>query len=285
VSPMPTVEADGVETYYEQFGDGPPIVFLHGGGSDHRIWAERAQALADEHTVVVPDLRGHGYTGGTDQPEYTIDTYVEDVHALLDELDLDGPVLCGLSLGGMVAQRYAATYPETIAGLVTLGATTPERLSRKMWFNQNVVPRMFDALGSIVGPERSERAMNWVFERVYGEETVGDIEAAERIKAEHDLGVPEMSAVEGEKQLDAVDGFRSLSIAYGEVTAPALLMYGEREFDVMADHAERMADMIPDAEAREVPEAGHNAHVDSPEFVVDALREFVRERVVLHVDG
>jgi 3-oxoadipate enol-lactonase len=275
---MPRVEANGIDTYYEQFGDGPPIVFLHGGGSDHRIWAERAQALADEHTVVVPDLRGHGYTSETDQPEYTIDTYVEDVHALLDELDLDRPVVCGLSLGGMVAQRYAANYPETIAGLVTLGATTPERLSRTMWFTRKVVPTVFERLGRVVGPGRSERAMNRVFERIYGEETVGDIEAAERIKAEYDPEVPELSEAEGEKQMEAVDGFRSLSIDYEDVAVPALLMYGEREFDVMADHAERMADLIPDAEAREIPEAGHNSHVDSPEFVVDAVREFVRER-------
>lgn len=62
------------ETYYERYGEGPAIVFLHGAGSDHRIRAARARLLDDEFTVVVPDLRGHGYTGATERETYTIDT-------------------------------------------------------------------------------------------------------------------------------------------------------------------------------------------------------------------
>lgn len=275
---MPTVEANGVDVYFEQYGEGPPIVFLHGGGSDHRIWAERSRALADEYTVVVPDLRGHGYTGGTDLSTYTVDTYVEDVRALIDALELERPVLCGLSFGGMIAQRYAATHPGTISGLVTLGAPTPKTFSWSEWVQRVGLLKLLAVLGRVVDTGRIENALDWLFVRIHGEEAAGDLDKAERLQAEHDPGVPEMSEAEGEKQLSVVTDYTTCSIDYGAISVRALLLYGEREFDGMADHAERMADLIPDAEAREIPDAGHNSHVDNPEFVVDAIREFARRR-------
>lgn len=276
---MPTIQVRDTETYYEEYGAGQPIVFLHGAGSDHRIWAERARPLADQYRVVVPDVRSHGYTGGMDREAYSFDTYVADLEAVVEALELDRPVVCGLSMGGMIALRHAAQYPDSVAGLVTLGTATPATLSRLEWFQGAVEPTLREGAATVFGPERVAAAMHWIYERIYGEETIGDVAEAERLKADHDPEVPEMSNEEAEKMGAALDDYESLAIDFGAIAVPVLALYGEREFDSMADHAERMAARIPDAEAREIPAAGHNAHVDNPTFVRDAIRTFLRERV------
>ena len=70
---MSTVQTNGIRTYYEEYGEGPPIVFLHGATSDHRLWAEQATPLADDYRIITYDMRGHGRTGGSECASYTME--------------------------------------------------------------------------------------------------------------------------------------------------------------------------------------------------------------------
>lgn len=275
---MPTVEVRDTETYYEDHGEGQPIVFVHGAGSDHRIWAERTAPLTDEYRVVVYDVRGHGYTDGG-EGEFGFDDYVEDLHALVAELELEDPVVCGLSMGGMIGFAYAARYPDEPAGLVTLGARTPETFSWTEYAMTRGIPKVMRAASKVVDPDRVEGAFHWVFDRIFGEETGGDIEEAERIQEAYDPDVPELSDEAGEKMSVALDDYAAMDLALDAIAVPTLAMYGELEMAMAAEHAEHVAEQAPDAEAREIPDAGHNSHVDNPEFIRDAIRAFVRERV------
>lgn len=63
---------------------------------------------------------------------------------------------------------------------------------------------------------------------------------------------------------------------HGAITVPSLLLYGEREPPTMARHTRYMAETIPTADARPIPDAGHHSHVDAPAFVVETLREFLQ---------
>lgn len=67
---MATVTTNGIETYYEEYGEGKPLVVLHGGNSDHILWAELLQPLTDEYRVLVYDLRGHGQSDGSEHDAY-----------------------------------------------------------------------------------------------------------------------------------------------------------------------------------------------------------------------
>ncbi|WP_158601445.1 alpha/beta fold hydrolase [Halosegnis longus] len=122
---MATVTANGTELCYETAGEGPPLVLLHGTMMDGRPWAELARPLADASRLVVPDLRGHGRTGGSERDSYSVGLFADDVHALVTELDLGAPVVVGHSLGGFVALCYAARYTDACAGFVTLGQRCP----------------------------------------------------------------------------------------------------------------------------------------------------------------
>jgi pimeloyl-ACP methyl ester carboxylesterase len=112
---VPTVATNGVETYYETAGDGSPVVLLHGAGMDGRLWAETARPLADEYRLVVPDLRDHGRTGGSDRAEYSVELFGANVRALVDALGTDRPVVVGHSLGGFVVAALRGFLDDAVA--------------------------------------------------------------------------------------------------------------------------------------------------------------------------
>jgi len=125
------VRTGDIETHYVRRGEGPPIVFIHGMAMSATEWEPQMEALSDEFTTIAYDVRGHGHTGGSDRKSYDMSVYAQDLDALLRGLDVENPVLCGLSMGGCIAQVYAATYPEKIAGLVVSDTFTAAPLPLK----------------------------------------------------------------------------------------------------------------------------------------------------------
>lgn len=271
---MPVVEANGVEAYYEAYGEGPPVVCLHGAGMDGRLWTEQARPLADEYRLVVPDLRGHGRTGGTPQESYSVDLFADDVRALVDALDLGAPAMVGHSMGAFVALVYADRHADACAGLVTLGGEAPEPLSLGERV-ESYRPALVEALAPALGRERVKRLLRRVDEWRYDERGRGDPEAIERVHERHGDEAPEPSEAERRKLDAALAAYYDVSVDYAAVAAPSLHLYGEYEIPRVRRHARYVADRIPGGEAREIPDAGHVSMVDNPGFVVDALRGFL----------
>jgi 3-oxoadipate enol-lactonase len=93
-----------MEMAYEDVGSGPTVVLLHGYPFNRSMWREQSAMLRARYRVITPDLRGHGETVITDNA--TIDEMAQDVAALLDELEIEHVVMCGLSMGGYVALAF-----------------------------------------------------------------------------------------------------------------------------------------------------------------------------------
>jgi pimeloyl-ACP methyl ester carboxylesterase len=85
-------------------------MLVHGGFANHKLWHPHVAFFSDRFQVIRYDLRGHGQTGGTKSSSYTIDLFAEDLKALLDILEFNQVILCGLSLGGMIAQAFAVRH-------------------------------------------------------------------------------------------------------------------------------------------------------------------------------
>lgn len=275
---MPTVAANGVELYYETSGEGPPVLVLHGAGMDGRPWAELARPLADDYRLVVPDLRGHGRTGGSDRETYTVALFADDVRALADALGLDAPAVVGHSMGGFVALVYAARHADACSGLVTVGGEAPEPLSLGERIERHR-PAVVDALAPAVGRERVRRLLRRIDAWRFDERGKGDMKAIERVHDRHGDEVPEMDGAERRKVDDALASYYDLSVEYTAIEVPSLHLHGEYEIPRVRRHARHMGYRIPRGETREVPDAGHVSFVDNPAFVVGALREFLGRSV------
>ena len=116
------VTVNGLRMHYLDWGEhvAPPIVLLHGLGTEAHMWDTVASAmvLEDGVRVVVPDLRGHGQTDWA--PDYAVERWVEDLHDFVGALDLPPIALVGISMGGGHAWRYTAAHPDTVARLVVV---------------------------------------------------------------------------------------------------------------------------------------------------------------------
>jgi pimeloyl-ACP methyl ester carboxylesterase len=115
-----SVSVNGVSLVYESQGSGRPVVFVHGGFADHRIWdAQRAPVAAHGHRFVALTLRYFGSQPWPDQGErFSHETHVEDLVAFIRTLDSGPVVLVGRSYGAYTALVAALQHPELVRGLV-----------------------------------------------------------------------------------------------------------------------------------------------------------------------
>ena len=262
------VETNGIETYYERRGEGPPIVFVHGTLMSTTAWDAQVEALSDEYTTIAYDVRGHGRTGGSDVESYSFDLYAEDLHALLGALDVRKPVLVGLSGGGCIAQVYAARHPENVAGLVLSDTFTtgPLSLSGRLLF-ANL--RVFGLLDRVVRYTTLNRIQLRVANR-FAPGSGGDGMTTQRLIEE----APTISHREFVKITDAMAGFPASDFDGAEITAPTLVLYGEHTPATFRAMHARVPEGLPNAtvEVQVVPGGGHASNIDSPQFFTEAVR-------------
>lgn len=267
---MPTVETNGIDTYYERRGAGPPIVFVHGMYLSTAQWQPQLDALGDDFTVVAYDVRGHGRTGGSDRERYDIDLFAADLDALLDALDIERPILCGLSMGGCIAQAYAATHPDSVRGLVLADtfAPSPMPLGARLLFANLRVYAHLDRVVRYPTLNRLQLRVGNLLSPGVG----GDREAVQRVlEAGPTIPHDEFAKVAG-----AMARFPGTRIDLSRITVPTLLLHGEHLPRVMAAMHPRLAARLTAApvEIVEVPDAGHASNVDNPAFFTDAVRGF-----------
>lgn len=120
---MPHVTAnDGVKLYYEETGEGTPIVFIHEFGGDFRHWEPQMRYFARSHRCIAFNARGYPPSDVPEDPEmYSQDRARDDVLAVLDGLGIDKAHINGLSMGGFASLHFGFEYPERALSLVVAG--------------------------------------------------------------------------------------------------------------------------------------------------------------------
>ncbi|MEP7290228.1 MAG: alpha/beta fold hydrolase [Chloroflexota bacterium] len=111
---MPFAEINGANIYYELAGAGDPLVFIHAGIADSRMWDDQFEKFAQHYRVLRYDLRGFGQTDAKPMPF----THHEDLAALLTALGIERTALIGCSNGGRAAMNFALDYPDRATALV-----------------------------------------------------------------------------------------------------------------------------------------------------------------------
>src|SRR5262245_40300676 len=118
------VEVNQAALYYEEHGDGPPLILIHGGLSTGSFWAPAAAELAAGFRVITPDSRGHGRSANP-AGQLSYPRLAADIAALIKALGLHRPVVGGWSDGGQVTLELGARYPGAAAALIA-GAAYPD---------------------------------------------------------------------------------------------------------------------------------------------------------------
>jgi proline iminopeptidase len=257
----------------------PTIVALHGGpGLDGTKLRHQAARLADVAQVIVPDQRGHGRSDRGTPENWNLSQWASDVVSLCEALEIERPIVMGVSFGGFVAQRYASEHPDHPGGLV-LVSCGPRYPSR-----DDAVERV-RALG---GPKAAE-AMRRDLEEVSEESGAEWSRVFAPLMSLNPRPDPEYKRLEalrirtmevnlhhhrGEaREMDLRPGLR-------RVRCSTLVLVGEHDPLVPVEMAQEIVETIPGGRARltPVPSAAHELFVDNPSVVYGAIRTFVRER-------
>jgi len=269
---VPVVRTRDIETYYELSGQGAPMVLVHGAFVDHRMWDPQVAFFSSRYQVLRYDLRGHGRTGPSARRQYSVQLLADDLKALLEALGITRAVICGLSLGGMVAQTFAATYPDMVERLILAdtAASATLTLSDKLQTYLLAPQWMMQAMIRVLGTETfvglsfklavAMRSSAW-FGRdpaiaAYVEESMRAVVTAEYLKL---YGV--------------LYGFRLQNLA--AIACPTLIVNGQDESKSILRHAEIMSSLIPNAKTVTIPQAGHVANMENPEVFNHVLSAFL----------
>ncbi|CAK7062821.1 MAG: 2-succinyl-6-hydroxy-2,4-cyclohexadiene-1-carboxylate synthase [Eubacterium sp.] len=128
------IQIGDINLFYEQEGQGAPLILIHGNGEDHTIFDKITGPLSREFTVYALDSRGHGSSTPVDAFDYR--EMAEDIHGFIQVLKLEKPAVYGFSDGGIIGLMLAYQYPELLSKLIVSGAnTTPDGL-KEVWLDK-----------------------------------------------------------------------------------------------------------------------------------------------------
>jgi hypothetical protein len=121
------------DLYYEVYGEGEPLVLLHGNSGSIKDYYQQIPVLSKQYKIIAVDTRGQGKSKDTSKKDFTYKLFADDVKALADELKLDKVNIVGWSDGGNTGLEFALKYPERLNKLVTIGANAfPEGVEDKL---------------------------------------------------------------------------------------------------------------------------------------------------------
>jgi 3-oxoadipate enol-lactonase len=252
---------NGKKVTIHAMGRGRPLVLLHCLGVDHRFW-DFAAPLADHFTLLRYDLPGHGETPVPKEP-YCIGDLSEQLADILRTRGVARAHIAGISLGGLIAQHFAANHPKFVEKLVLID-TTPRYTDelRAMW-----VERAATARTARVGAMVPGLLKIWFSDAYLAEDP------------------PEVRYVRDTLEKTSGEGYALACEALGaadlrteavKIKAPTLVMCGENDIPSFLDSARWLAANIAGAKIAWLPRARHASVIECPELAVSLLREFLK---------
>jgi len=247
---------------------GPPLVFLHGATLDHRSWTAQVEALRSRYRLVLPDLRAHGRS--TAPGPFAFAAAVDDIVALLDELELERTGLVGLSLGGNIAQEIVHRYPARVTALVVADATC-NTSPRHAW-QAPLATATLSGLGMLPRDAFLQATAAVTARDAAVQRYVREVNAARSTRESVQILRSML-----DEALHPDPGY--------QLPIPTLLMHGDGDqIGDIAAGTRAWADREPLAEYVTVPRARHLSNQDNPEAFNAALVSFL-DRVLLPADA
>jgi len=247
-------EINGIQMGFEIIGEtGLPIVLIHGFGLNRSIWKAMAENYLSAHTVILPDLRGHGESQVT-KGAYSMDVLAGDLSALLDFLNYDKAVICGHSMGGYVTLAFAEKFQERLSGLglITTHAAADSEAKQKdrhqmvEAVRENVAVVLAESLAPKLTKDESIRRQS--HQILAGTDTDGIIGAL-------------MGMAERPSRMDL----------FPKIEVPVLVVAGKEDQIIDVDMARQMANSLPQGRFLLIEDAGHMPMIEAPKALGEGL--------------
>jgi pimeloyl-ACP methyl ester carboxylesterase len=262
---MSYANRNGVKIYYETYGQGFPIVFLHPFSTNGYIWYFQTFSFARTNQCVVIDERGHGRSDKPPQG-YAIKEMAADVVAVLDELKIEKAVLVGNSIGGMIVMQFNLDYPERVVGNVIVSSGTN--------LGAGMPPEAMAAF-----QKDAEAAFGGLMEGAVSAKTKRERpEILELMKAQFAVEANFPRSVFAAAGADPGGVFNwNITTRLKEIRKPTLVLAGEEDQGTPVAVNKFLADNIPGAQLRVVKDVGHFYQLENPPEFNRELRQFLTQ--------
>ena len=272
----------GLSFHYREYGEGGrPLVLLHGVASNSRVWLIVAPLLARRFRVFALDQRGHGESAKPDGG-YDFPTVTDDIAAFVETLGLERPVIVGHSWGGNVALQYAATYPDSAAGIVLVDGGYIELASRPgMTWERTEVEMAPPDLTHLTPEQLIKGAKQWDLGRCWSEEAEAFLLANFEVTEAGTIR-PYLSRANHMQVLRALWEQRPSQL-FSDVRCPTLFAAAEHEGDERThtwmkrkrEAIDRASEVLSDCQVRWFADTIHDIPLHRPNELAQAIEEFV----------
>lgn len=259
---MPYLQHDGQRLYYEDAGQGSPVLLVHGLGSSSRDWEYQMPELQARHRVIALDVRGHGQS---DKPRqrYSIAGFAADVAALIDHLQLAPVHLVGISMGGMIGFQLATERPQLLKSL-TIVNSAPEVKPRSVREYLEVARRLL--LAHVLGLNTVGKALGKL---LFPKPEQADL----RRKIEQRW--PQNDKRAYLSSLHAIIGW-GVQERLGRITCPTLVISADRDYTPVA-LKQAYVERLPNARLVVIEDSRHATPLDQPQIFNRTLLEFLAQ--------
>ena len=260
---MPSVSVNGLDYAYEESGSGTPVVFAHGLTFDRHMWDPQVAALSSRYRCIAYDLLGHGASAGG-RDGYSLEDEAENLHELMARWGATPAHIVALSMGGMMAMRFAIAHPEEVLSLALFDTSAEEERAEN-------VPRYEALLAASRGPNlaaAAEAVAAIMFSAGFRESRPDAVAAYKESYIALDFDAIEPA-------LKAVTGRTNVLPALSRLDVPALVVVGAEDVATTPDKAQHIAEAIPGARLETIAGAGHMSVVEQPERATELLSSFL----------
>ena len=258
---MQFLKVDDAVLHYQVIGGpegAPALVFSNALGTDFRVWRDVIVRLAGKFTILTYDKRGHGLSQ-TGEGAVTITRHAEDLAAIMDATGISKAIVCGLSIGGFIAQQLYADRRDLVSALILCG--TAAKIEDEDFWNQRIAAIEANGLTSI-----SDDLMdNWFtpeFHATRAEELIGYRTMLERQSLRG-----YMASCAALRDVDLRDKARQIGV-------PTLCAVGDADGSTPVETVADLAKAIPGARFEVIKGAGHIACVERPEILAEMILAF-----------
>jgi 3-oxoadipate enol-lactonase len=262
---MAFVENQGARIYWDEQGQGEPVLLIMGLAYPSQMWHRTRPLLASRYRTLAFDNRGIGRSDVPQGP-YPIALMASDAAAVLDAAGVESAHVFGVSMGGMIAQEFALQYPARVRSLV-LGCTAAG--------GPTAVRAEPEAIQMLMRREkmRPEQAAEAAVPFIYDPAT-----PRERIDEDLAIRRPWFPSPEGyAAQLQGILGWEAYR-RLNQIVAPTLVIHGESDRLIPPGNANLIAERIPGAKLVMIPHASHLFLTDQTEVSHHAILQFLNEQ-------
>lgn len=254
---------NGLTMHYRAHGpeNAPAVVLVNSLGTDARIWDAVIERLSPRHRVISYDKRGHGLS---DAPaaDYSLDDHVVDLDGMLAWLGIDRLALCGVSVGGQIAQGFALRHPGRLAGLI-LCDTAAQIGNAEMW-NGRIEAVRSQGLAAISAAVLA-RWFTADFSTSNPDEFAGWRNMFERMPVQGYAGT-----CAGIRDTD-------LRAEIGSITLPTLVVVGAEDLSTPPALVRETANLLPNARFEIIADAGHIPSIEQPAKLASLMQNYLHE--------